>query len=106
MAPWYSIPTRLRCFGLCPRKAAPDLLAPVSVANSVVADRIPTAPPIWTGVSSALSRSHASTTPFNQPAALAPKVVGAACWVRVRATMGVARWVAASSDSVETCSQS
>ena len=42
------------------------------------------------------SRSCASRTRLRQPAAFRPKVVGTACWVRVRAGQGVSRCSAAS----------
>ena len=60
-------------------------------ASSTVAARVPAAPPSWAGKDSASTVSTASRTPVSQPAALSPKVVGTACWVRVRATIGVAR---------------
>ena len=39
--------------------------------------------------------SYASRTPVSHCAALSPNVVGTACWVSVRATIGVSRWLSA-----------
>ena len=47
------VPKWLRCCVLRVRQARPDLPRPRSVANSVVADQVPTAPPNWSGVSTA-----------------------------------------------------
>ena len=68
-----------------------------SPASSTVAARVPAAPPTCTGRTSAEVASYASRTPVSQPAAFRPNVVGTACWVRVRATIGVRRWRSTSS---------
>ena len=75
-------------------------------ASSTVAAWVPAAPPTCTGSTSAEVASYASSTPVNQPAALKPNVVGTACWVRVRATIGVRRCCSTRSASSRTCSRS
>ena len=60
-----------------------------AAASSTAAASVPAAPPSWTGQGQRRRRSsYASRTPVSQPAALRPNVVGTACWVRVRATIG------------------
>ena len=55
--------------------------------SSTAAAIVPAAPPICTGKVSAARSSYASRTAVSQVAAFRPKVVGTACWVRVRATV-------------------
>ena len=59
--------------------------------------RVPAAPPACTGSRSATSATcrRASCTPVSHWAAFRPNVVGTACWVSVRPTMRVSRWVRA-----------
>ncbi len=62
---------------------------------------VPAAPPSSAGSAAAVARtrSEASSTEPSHPAAFSPKVVGTACWARVRAAIGVARcsWASAAS---------
>ncbi len=63
------------------------------------AARVPTAPPSWTARRSsrtAVRRAAASSRPPSQPAARRPKVIGSACWSRVRPAARSARWRSAS----------
>ena len=55
--------------------------------------------------SAADGRRTASRTPVSQPAALSPKVVGTACWVSVRATIGVSRCSSTRPASGSTCAR-
>ena len=74
-----------------------------SAPSSTMAARVPAAPPIWIGKVRAVSPSYASRTPVSHWAALSPKVVGTACWVRVRPTMTVPRWATISAASRSAC---
>ncbi len=61
--------------------------------------RVPTAPPNWIARRSsrtAASRTAASSSPPSQPAARRPKVIGSACWSRVRPAARSPRWRSAS----------
>ena len=62
--------------------------------SSTTAAWVPAAPPICTGKASRSRSSYASRTPASHCATLSPNVVGTACWVSVRATIGVSRCVA------------
>ena len=107
---------RLVCHGVeavRPRAVASSSESPVaaptgssrSPASSTVAAMVPAAPPTCTGRTSADATSYESRTPVSQPAALSPNVVGTACWVRVRATIGVRRWSSTRSTRRRTCSR-
>ena len=67
---------------------------------------VPAAPPTWTGKTSAVRSSYASRTPVSHCAALSPNVVGTACWVSVRATIGVPRWLSTSRPAAAICPRS
>ena len=88
-----------------PASASLNAMAPsTEPVNSVAAASVPTAPPTCTGSegSSPVSGSAASSMPVSQRAILAPRVLGSAAWVRVRASAGVLRCLSASSDSPRT----
>ena len=67
--------------------------SPRSRASSVDAASVPAAPPSWTASRerTPASASAASNRPVSQFAALRPNVIGTACWVSVRPTIGVDR---------------
>ncbi len=62
-----------------------------SSPSSTAAAIVPAAPPTCTGKVRPDRSSYASRTAVSHVATLRPKVVGTACWVRVRATVGVPR---------------
>ena len=68
-------------------------VSPRSRASSVDAARVPAAPPTCTRSRdrAPASASAASSRPVSQLAALRPNVIGTACWVSVRPTIGVDR---------------
>ena len=47
-----------------------------------------------------ITASAASTMPVSQPATFSPKVIGTACWVRVRPTSAVSTWLGGEHDQL------
>ena len=85
----------------------PSSRIPCRCASATLPDSaamVPAAPPHWRGSSAVAvsSRRPAWASPSSQFAARSPKVEGSECWARERATMGVWRWVRASSTRLPT----
>ena len=83
--------------------ATTNSAASPSPASVPMAASVPAAPPTWSGKCSARRSSRASRTPWSHCAALRPKVIGTACWVRVRPAIRSSRCRWASSASDCTC---